>query len=169
MRLKPMAISLVFLTACFSFIQAMGAPDVVVLRIGGKISNSNSKDKKTFEFTQSEFDKLPTIEIEAKSSHAQKKARFSGPRVTDALNRAGIKAGAREIIVTAMDGYRTRIPLSEIAKYEVILATKQDGKQLTLETKGPIWMMYPRDKHPELGTMATENRLVWSLVRIDVP
>ena len=168
MRTKFFVIPILFLVSISFFTQTFGGSDIVALRVVGAIETKNSKDNKSFEFTLQDLAALRNITIEATKSHTAKKAQFSGPRVMDVLARVGVKDGSREIIVTARDGYRARIPLSELSKYEVILATRQDGKALTLETKGPIWMMYPVDKYPELNTMVTENRLVWSLVKIDV-
>jgi hypothetical protein len=136
----------------------------VLLKVSGLISNTNSKDKKSYGFSQNDLERLANINITATTPHAGK-AIYSGPRVSTILSLVGAKNDVKEIVALGLDGYRVKIPIQEFNKYEIIIATAQNGKRLTLETKGPFWLMYPIDKYPkELINSTIDNRLVWALV-----
>src|SRR5690606_35702292 len=71
------------------------------------------------------------------------------------------------IRVFAMDNYGAEIPVAEIEKYQVLLALKANGRWLGLGDRGPAWVVYPRDQHPELQAQ-DDAKWVWSAIRIDV-
>ena len=51
----------------------------------------------------------------------------------------------------------------------MIVAYTQNGKRLTVESKGPLWIMYPTDKYPgELLNDETTSKLVWALTGLVV-
>ena len=71
--------------------------------------------------------------------------------------------------VLALDAYVGEIPWSDLAQFQPILATTQDGVRLTRKNNGPLFVIYPRDKHSvALNTPAAQMRYVWQVCRIDV-
>ncbi len=161
--------TLVFLILALSMnLVQSSVSNPVVLTISGQIAKTNSADRRNFEIKMRDLEQLENITITATTEHTGT-AHFSGPRMRDILAKAGVKGTASEVIAIGMDGYRVRIPLTEFQLYDVIVATAQNGKMLNLETKGPLWIMYPIDQFPQkLNTMTTLNRLVWNLIRLDV-
>jgi hypothetical protein len=79
-------------------------------------------------------------------------------------------AGSRgsKLYVVALNDYAAEIPLADLEKYDVILARKINGKVLTVRDKGPLFVMYPFDKKPELRTKEIYSRCVWQVNRIRV-
>ena len=71
---------------------------------------------------------------------------FSGPLARDVIDAVGV-GDATVAVVTAANDCSIEIPIEELLKYDVILATSVDGKRLSLRDKGPIWIMYPLDQH----------------------
>ena len=57
---------------------------------------------------------------------------------------------------------------SGVTDYDVILAMWANGVRLSRRDKGPIWLMYPLDDHPELSEAKYSSRLVWQLVRMEL-
>lgn len=140
----------------------------VLLSIKGKIAVTNSKDKKSYEFSSDEFYKIKTTTIQAENGYV-KKEDFTGPLVRDLLAKVQVAQGAKEVIATGLDGYAVRIPLNDFTKWDVVAAHSFGGKRMTVDTKGPIWMMYPLNDHPaELRNTFTSGKLVWSLVTLEV-
>lgn len=136
----------------------------VVLKVSGKISEPNSKDKKSFEFTMQDLDKLPSATFKATTRYTGTST-FSGPLLREILKAAGVSKDAKEVIAKGVDGYSVRVPIADMNKYEVIAASSINGKKMNIESKGPLWIMYPIDQFPaELSGDAYATRMVWNLV-----
>ena len=53
-------------------------------------------------------------------------------------------------------------------EYGVLLAMRMDGQPLTLRTKGPLWIVYPRDTYAALNDVRYDSRWVWQLKSLRV-
>ena len=58
-----------------------------------------------------------------------------GPLLRDVLAKAG--ASGNTVTVTALDGYAVDLPMSDIARWSVILALKSGGEWLDIGGRGP--------------------------------
>ena len=45
---------------------------------------------------------------------------------------------------------------------------KQGGRYMRLRDKGPLWIIYPYEKYPELATAETREKWIWQLSTIVV-
>ena len=143
-------------------------PAAVLLTVTGNIQPAKAAagNKATFNFK--ELSALATTSIRATTNYSGN-AEYTGPLMKDVLAKAGMPATAKEVILVGLDGYQIRVPVSDFMKWEVVLAHTQDGKRLVIETKGPLLVMYPNDKHPkELRNHATNIKQVWALVSVKV-
>jgi hypothetical protein len=147
--------------------RAVAQDDAKILTVSGRIGRTNSADKKQYVFSFGELTALGNTTITSTTRFAGH-ATFVGPTVRDVLKAVQAAGDAAFVAVVAIDGYQQRIPIPEFAKYDVVLAHTMNGKRLTVETKGPLWVMYPNDKHKELVGNATLSKLVWSLTGLVV-
>ncbi|WP_162651705.1 molybdopterin-dependent oxidoreductase [Lentilitoribacter sp. Alg239-R112] len=72
------------------------------------------------------------------------------------------------VLATAVNDYAVEIPISEISSSAPVIAYKQNGERMSLRDKGPLWLVYPYDAHPEFQTEVTYSRSIWQLNRIEV-
>ena len=72
------------------------------------------------------------------------------------------------VVATALNDYQVEIPVTDFTRYDVIGALSMDGETLSPRDKGPIWIVYPRDDHPELQDIRYDTRWVWQLVSLQV-
>jgi len=143
-------------------------PAAVLLTVTGNIQPAKAAAGNKFNFTFKELSALATTSIRATTNYSGN-AEYTGPLMKDVLAKAGMPATAKEVILVGLDGYQIRVPVSDFMKWEVVLAHTQDGKRLVIETKGPLLVMYPNDKHPkELRNHATNIKQVWALVSVKV-
>ena len=70
--------------------------------------------------------------------------------------------------MTALNDYAIEVPASEAASGGPILATRVDGKPLSVRDKGPIWVIYPFDDKEAYKTEVTYSRSIWQLKSIEV-
>ena len=96
------------------------------------------------------------------------KTRFEGVALRTLLDELKADAGATTITVTALDGYVAKIPVSEARNVDVILAYKANGKRMTVSAKGPLWVLYPLDDHPEIDNSLTLGRMAWAAIKLNI-
>ena len=91
--------------------------------------------------------------------------------VTGILGRSLLQyvdAKGTRLHVVALDGYSIEIPIEDLQKYDVVVATEIDGKTLSVRDKGPAWIIYPVSANKELADLVYEARSVWQILSIDV-
>lgn len=69
---------------------------------------------------------------------------------------------------TALNDYSVDIPVDELRNYPVLFALSQDGNELSLRDRGPIWVVYPWSQHPTLVDRLHRQRSIWQLTSIVV-
>jgi hypothetical protein len=78
---------------------------------------------------------------------------------------AGPKA---EIQLIALNNYAVSVPMSDLQRYDPVLASRRDGKTLSVRDKGPLMLIYPFDRYPELNAQDYLNRSIWQVHEVRV-
>ena len=84
----------------------------------------------------------------------------------DLLQRVGAKGSI--IRITAWDDYVAEIALDLIQKYDLLLATHADGRELTIEDQGPFFVIFPFSQYKELRKDLHYGQSVWQVRNIEV-
>jgi hypothetical protein len=135
-----------------------------LLTVGGNIRGPNGE--RLAEFDLARLDGLPQHLIQTGTPWHTGKPTFSGPLLREVLKAAG--AEGRTLRMTALNDYRVDIPAEDVQRYDVIVARLLDGRAMTVREKGPLFVMYPFDKHPDLRNTVYFSRCIWQLRRIEV-
>lgn len=117
--------------------------------------------------SEEELRGLPQVTVRTSNEFVDGTTEFVGPLARDVIDIIGHRASTMAKM-TAINDYSVTIDLAEFDQYDVILAMSQDGKALSPRGKGPIWVIYPMDDHPELQDPFYNNRLIWQLIRIEL-
>lgn len=136
----------------------------VILTVVGRISNTTAPGRA--EFDRSALEALKQHQIRTTSVWTDGVGTFEGPLLCDLLDRVG--ATGETLMARALNDYAVEIPIEDCRKYPVLLALKRNGRDLHRRDKGPIWIVYPRDDHPELQSEQINTRWVWQLERLEV-
>lgn len=136
----------------------------VVLEVTGAITNLNSVNGAQFDFDM--LRSLPPVSLETRTSVTDGVKRFEGFLLRDFLN--GLGAEGDKVEASALNNYTVDIPMEDLEKFDVIVAYDMDGKPLSPSNKGPLWIIYPRDDHPELQDIRYDYRWVWQLHALKV-
>ena len=136
----------------------------VLLTVGGLISQHNGPNVAEFDLAMLEA--LPASQIVTKTPWHSAPAKFSGPALKTLLNAVGSKG--KSFRLTAQDRYETSIPIEDIESFGPILALRMDGKNLSIRSRGPVLLMYPFDRYPQIDTDIYYGRSVWQLIHIVV-
>jgi hypothetical protein len=136
----------------------------VVLTVTGKIGTVNSEGAALFD--------LPMLEaLAGRKSNVEtpwypQKVSFEGPLGSALLD--AVSAKGTKLKVVALNDYAAEIPVEDFRKWPVILATKLDGKPMSVREKGPIFVIYPFDADPSLFNEQYFSRSVWQVKAIEV-
>lgn len=144
---------------------ALDAPTgKVVLTITGKIGDKNTADAATFDMAM--LEKLPQQTFTTLTPWDKLPIKFSGPLLRDVL--AAAKASGTTIKASALNDYKTSVPLEDVKKFDVILAHKMNGEAIPVRTKGPLFIVYPFDTKPELRAATYYDRSAWQLKAMNI-
>lgn len=136
----------------------------VILTISGNVGEKNDASGAQFDLAM--LEKLPQHSFTTMTPWDSKPIRFDGPLLRDVL--AAAKAKGSTIQAAALNDYRTRIPMDDTTKFDVVLAHKMNGESIPVKTKGPLFIVYPYDSKPELRTNTYYERSAWQLKSMKV-
>ncbi|MEM5472097.1 oxidoreductase [Hoeflea sp. AS60] len=164
MPIKYALCALIFST-CTAFAGNLDKPEgEVVLTVSGSISETNMGA--TAQFDRAMLDALGTVEVETSTIWTDGVHKFEGVEIATLLRALGVTSGT--LRATAVNDYSIEIPVSEAAEGGPILASRRDGKEMSLRDKGPLWVIYPYDQNEDFRTEAVYSRSIWQLDRIEV-
>lgn len=131
----------------------------VLLTIDGAISHTNIDNSAQFDALM--LSSLNSYTLATETSVSDGVSYFEGFLLRDLLEWVG--AEGEQVIATALNDYIVEIPLNDFYQYDVLAATHMNSEALTPRDKGPLWIVYPRNDHPELQDIRYDYRWVWQL------
>lgn len=85
----------------------------------------------------------PTFDIHCVTKWSKFDTSWTGVRVRDLLERAGIQASATHVVEHAEYGYTTNLPLADITTDEAIVAYAYEGEEIEAVHGGPVRIVVP--------------------------
>ena len=162
--MKGMLLALVFGALCGTSALALDAPKgPVILTVKGAITKTNAGD--TAEFDLAMLEALPGRKATMETPWTQGKVTFEGPLLSAVLEAVGSTGSL--LSVKALNDYAAEVP-AEDAELATMLATRMDGKLMSIRDKGPLMLVYPFDKAPDLYNEKYFSRSVWQIKEIEV-
>ena len=136
----------------------------VLLTVTGKITRTNAPGKAEFDWDL--LTSLGMHQLKTSTPWTEETPTFEGVLARDLMTAVG--ATGSEVKATALNDYVSIIPLTDFDRYDTLLAIRMNGKTLSRRDKGPIWIMYPLDQHPEIYDLGKIPHLVWQLTQLEV-
>ena len=137
----------------------------IVLTISGKIAAKNAGDTLVFDIPT--LEKLGLVMYTVNDPWLKVSNTYSGVLVSDLLKFAGTFHTATTLHIVALDDYEVDIPIADIQKGPILLATKANDGYMTVENYGPTRIIYPYDSH-SIEPVAHNDLWIWSIQSIDV-
>lgn len=145
--------------------QALAKPKgPILLTVSGLITQRNAGDTAVFDADM--LDALEGNKFMTSTFGNKNAITFEGPLLKSILQAVGAKG--QLLKMTATNRYEVSVPVDDAFLFEPVLARRVDGKELTLRTLGPLFMMYPFDSKPQIKNDAYYARAIWQLERIVV-
>jgi hypothetical protein len=121
------------------------------------------------EYSLNDLDALEQTVFETENPYIDGLSTFSGPSLELIVDKTGYPDPASGFItLTAINDYQVKLPVTDFRSYDVMLATRRDGEEMSLRDKGPIWVIYPMSDNLELQDPVYNGRLVWQLKSLQV-
>ncbi|MCA1299966.1 molybdopterin-dependent oxidoreductase [Stappia indica] len=117
-------------------------------------------------FTAPQLEALGLRRIETETPWSNGSVVFEGPLLRDVLAKAGMQGESLKAV--ALNDYQVMIPVSDVAAFDVILATRADGKAIGVRERGPVRVIYPWSEQEELQAELYYARAIWQLRSISV-
>jgi hypothetical protein len=112
------------------------------------------------------LDGLPQVEFTTTTIWTDGLVVFSGVSLKALL--AGMGEGGTTVEMTALNDYSVSVPLEDLADRAPIVATRMNGKEMSVRENGPFWIIYPYDSSDTFRNEVTYSRSIWQLKSLKV-
>ena len=136
----------------------------VLLSISGKIRHTNRQNQAAFD--RAMLQALPQQTTQTLTPWSEGVNRYQGPLGSALIQAVGAEQ-ASMMRITALNDFSAEVPVSDFLNYPVILALQKNDRYLRIRDRGPLFVIYPFDDHPELKTELHYNRSVWQVRSIE--
>lgn len=136
----------------------------VILSITGRIALTNSDG--TADLDRGFLESLDPAVIETTTIWTDGVQRFTGVPLHALLEAVG--ADGTTLVATAINDYSIEIPVADAVPDGPIIAYQQNGEEMSVREKGPLWIVYPFDSKRDYQTEQIYTRSIWQLVSIEV-
>lgn len=145
--------------------RALSAPTgKPILTLSGKIGVFNSGNVAEFDLAM--LEDLGTGGFTTTTPWYNEPVVFAGIPMTTLMQV--VHGFGETVVATALNDYETKIPISDFAEFNVLLALKRNGEYMPVRDKGPLFIVYPYDSDPVLKSQKYYSRSAWQLRRLIV-
>lgn len=111
--------------------------------------------------TLDEIEALAPAGLVTSTPWNERAIRFDGVLFA-ALAESG-PAPAVEARLVALNDYSITVPARDWQSWPIVLASRSDGTRMRVRDKGPLWLVYPLDEHPDLRRQMYIARKIWQV------
>ena len=136
----------------------------VILTISGRIGTGNRAGAAVFD--RAMLEALGMKAFTTATPWYDAPSTFEGVPMARLMEVVG--AEGETVTALALNDYATELPMSDFARFGVLLAIKRNGAYMPVRDKGPLFIVYPFDSDPELRTRRYYSRSAWQLAQLVV-
>ena len=153
-------------SASIGLTEAIPSPSQeVVLTISGRIAAKNTSDALVLDIPT--LEKLGLVKYTVDDPWLKQTITYSGVLMSDLLKYAGTFHTAQSVHMVALDDYQVDIPIADMNKWPILLATRANGDYLSVENFGPTRIIYPYGSH-SIDPTSHNDLWIWSLKSMEV-
>ena len=104
---------------------------------------------------------MPAVKFRTGTPWTDGAAEFEGVLLADLFKAVG--ASGKSIKAAALNDYIADVDTQTLVSSGAILAYRMNGADISVREKGPLWIMFPFDKNPELKSETIYSQSVWQL------
>ena len=150
-----------YLTVILGWNAQVSAQSPIALQI-----TPRSQETDTVTLELADLDALPQHSFTTSTIWTDEAAVFSGVPLKSLLETVGAEGDAVEMI--ALNDYKVTMSVAELEDTAPLVATRMDGKPMSVRDKGPYWLVFPYDEDPKYQTETIYSLSIWQLNRLNV-
>lgn len=136
----------------------------VILTVSGLIRHRNEGDRAVFDRPM--LHALGSASITTQTPWYDAPVRFDGVPMARVMEAVG--AEGTTVTAIALNDYSTDIPMPDLTRFDVLLATHRNGVPMPANDRGPLFIVYPYDSSPVLRSPLYYGRSAWSVAHLIV-
>jgi len=136
------------------------AAEDIILAVTGKVTGGE------INLTLAEIEAMGTARIVTTTPWHDGRTTFEGVPMARFLKAVG--AYGTTAYVQALNDFSIDIPLSDLTRFEAIMAFKTDGNYMEIADKGPLFIVFPYDDVEEVRNSLFYSRSVWQIHSIEI-
>lgn len=113
-----------------------------------------------------DLDAMPQQSFTTSTIWTDGQVTFSGVPLKALLDSLDTTGSTVEMV--ALNDYKVSMPIAELEDTAPIIATRMDGKPMSVRDKGPYWVVFPYDEDPKYQTETIYSLSIWQLNRLKV-
>ncbi len=131
-----------------------------ILAVTGKVTGGE------INLTLAEIEAMGTARIVTTTPWHDGRTTFEGVPMARFLEAVG--AHGTTAYVQALNDFSIDIPLSDLTRFDAIMAFKTDGNYMEIADKGPLFLVFPYDDVEEVRNAQFYARSVWQIHTIEI-
>ncbi|WP_293718030.1 oxidoreductase [Stappia sp.] len=135
--------------------------ETVVLTVDGAIDGDAPRD-----FTIADLEALGLVELRTTTPWHDNEMLFEGVPMARLMEAVGARGDT--VVGAALNNYLIDIPIADFETFGVLLAFKANGEYMGVRDKGPLFVIYPFDRFPDIRNELYYSRSIWQLRRLTV-
>lgn len=135
-----------------------------LLTVTGEISVTNQDEAAVFD--RAMLESMETVTFTTSTIWTEGPQTFTGVPLSDLMEAVGATGSSMK--ATAINDYAVDIPREDWVQDGPILAYLNDGEEMPVRDKGPLWVVYPYDLNASYQSEVIYSRSIWQLDRIVV-
>jgi len=141
-----------------------GRTQPAILTVSGRIRRRNEGDRAVFDRPM--LHALGSASITTQTPWYDAPVRFDGVPLASVMEAVG--AEGTTVTAIALNDYSTDIPMPDLTRFDVLLATHRNGVPMPANDRGPLFIVYPYDANPVLRSPLYYGRSAWSVSQLIV-
>ena len=137
------------------------ASEKTTVRLGGDLGQAGLA-----RVTIAQIEALGLVEVEVFNPDERRVANYEGVWLNDVVAAFGT-GETRSVDMTAIDFYQASFQRQEWLDLRILLATKEDGKHLEVDRKGPMRVIFADYNAEERVYQETIGKWIWMINKID--
>jgi hypothetical protein len=152
---------LIFLAQTGLLTEATAEERVWKIRLAGEI-NEAAPQAVTIE----DLEKLPLTEYSVFDPFKKERFLFKGVLLREIIKEYGV-SGVNKVQIKAIDEYMADFSQGDWTRWDIMLATRQDGKPIEVKQSGPARIVMPYDTAKDIDQSVYNPKWVWLISSIE--
>ena len=135
---------------------------LIVISVEAAPNLAVTSGENTLALDRTELEAFPQTRIVTTSPYFEGTAEFTGPSLRRVLEFFSLEKESR-VVFRALNDYEVDGNIQELLEMDAIIATRMDGKPMSVRDRGPFWIILPLSDRPELDDQAFHRFMIWQL------